>query len=165
MKTNKILFIPVYIGFLIAFCPSLQAEHRYSLYLNGPSAAVHFDPYHRDYNDFPTGFGGELVIYKKRLTLGFNGHYMFKDSLDNPAYWAGFTVGVHLGNKNKIWFNPYVIIGGLKKNEYNSGKFGFFAFPVLAAGYGRFGFNIGFIPELRGITYPILLIQLKFRLV
>jgi hypothetical protein len=165
MKKYKILFVCLNIGLLLFFNRTLAARAHYSIYLNGPSTSKHFDPYRRQFNYFHPGIGGELYFYSGRLLWGFHGHFMMKDSLNNSAYWTGFVVGWSLGNKNKIWLEPFVIIGGIKKNEYNGGKFGPFALPVLSVGYKRIGFNLCYIPKLRRVTYPILLVQIKVRLV
>ncbi len=137
---------------------------RFSIYISGPSVSKHFDPYYNKYNDFHPGLGGEFYYYDKKWIIGFNGHYMFKDSGDQKAYWVGVVNGISLGIKKKFWFEPFIIIGGLKKAEYNSGKFGFFAMPFLSAGFNRIGINVAFIPKLQDITYPILLVQIKIRI-
>ncbi|MCX6580231.1 MAG: hypothetical protein NT166_08605 [Candidatus Aminicenantes bacterium] len=165
IKTHNIFFAAVCISIIIAFSPALAARAHYSFYLNGPSISKHFDPYHRQFKDFHPGIGGEFYFYSGRLLWGFHGHFMIKDSRNNSAYWTGFVVGWSLGNKNKMWFEPFIIIGGIKKNEYNGGKFGPFALPVLSVGYKRIGFNLCYIPKLRRVTYPILLVQIKVRLV
>ncbi|MDQ1354245.1 MAG: hypothetical protein QG657_4554 [Acidobacteriota bacterium] len=164
MKKYKILFVCLNIGLIILLNQTLAARAHYSIYLNGPSISKHFDPYRRHYNYFHPGIGGELYFYSGRLLWGFHGHFMMKDSLNNSAYWTGAVVGWSLGNKNKWWLEPFIIIGGIKKNEYNAGKFGPFALPVLSLGYKRIGINLCYIPKLPRVTYPILLVQIKLRL-
>jgi hypothetical protein len=136
---------------------------RFSVYINGPSISKHFDRYYSDYNDFHPGIGGEFYYHKKRWTVGFNGHYMFKDSSFQKSYWFGVVNGITFGNRKKFWIEPSIIAGGIKKAEYNDGKFGIFAMPLLSVGYNRLGFNIAYIPYLRNMTYPILLVQIKIQ--
>jgi hypothetical protein len=159
---KKILTLLIILCLYQAVFPATRA-HRFSFYINGPSITKHFDPYHREYNDFHPGIGGEFYFHNKKWIIGLNGHYMFKDSFDRKAYWIGLVNGISLGNYKRLWFEPFIIIGGLKKAEYNYGKFGFFAMPFLSVGYNRFGINIGYIPKLQNITFPILLVQIKIR--
>jgi hypothetical protein len=165
-KTPRSFLIVISAVFILFFprtaFPATPA-HRFSIYINGPGISKHFDPYHREYNDFHPGIGGEFYFHSKKWTIGLNGHYMFKDSSDQNAYWIGLVNGISLGNKNKLWVEPFILIGGLKKAEYNYGKFSFFAMPFLSVGYNRIGINIVYIPKLQDIIYPVLLVQIKIK--
>jgi hypothetical protein len=153
----------VFILFLHSISFPATPTDKFSIYINGPSISKHFDPYYHDYRDFHPGLGGEFYYQKKKWIIGFNGHYMFKDSSDQKAYWFGLVNGISIGNKKKLWLEPFILIGGIKKAEYNSGNFGFFAMPFLSMGYNCVGFNIAFIPKLTNITYPVLLVQIKIK--
>lgn len=141
-----------------------QTKNYWSLYISGPSVSKHFDPYHNQYNDFHPGIGAELYYHHNRWFFGVNGHYMLKDSTDLKAYWMGGVTGFLLGKPRKIWIEPFVLIGGIKKAEYQNGQFAFFAIPCLSFGYNGIAVNVVYIPKLNGVTYPILLMQIKIRL-
>jgi len=137
------------------------AESRYLLHLTGPSVSKHFNAYHDQFNDFHWGLGIEAYYKKNNWLLGVNGHYMFNDSTGRPSYWIGVAPGYFVGEQKKIWGSLAVIVGGLKKVEYNQGRFSFFALPYLTMGYHRIGLNVGYIPRIVHVTNPILLVQLK----
>ncbi len=146
------------------WCLPLDAQKNGSLLLVGPSFSKHYASHYDGFKEFHPGFGAEFQVSRKHLVLGFQGYYMAQDSLNNNAYWSGFTAGYRFGKINKFWCEPFLIAGGIKKREYNAGKFGFFALPFFSAGYKWIGFNIGYIPRLSGVTEPILVVQLKIRL-
>ena len=87
---------------------------------------------------------------------------MFNDSNDRAAYWIGVASGYLAGDPKKLWGSLAVIVGGLKKEWYNHGRFSLFALPYLAVGFNRLGLNVDYIPRVHGVTAPILLVQLKF---
>jgi hypothetical protein len=136
-------------------------QERFLVYLTGPSLSRHFHPYHDRFNDLHLGVGVEAYLCKNRLLLGVNGHYMFNDSMDRPSYWVGVAPGYFTGRQKKWWAALALVAGGLKKHEYNRGRFSLFALPYLTVGFKRAALNIGFIPRIAGVTNPILLVQLK----
>jgi hypothetical protein len=146
---------------LLAAPAGLPGKSPYLLYLNGPSLSKHFGPYHRQLNDFHLGLGIEAFHKKNRWLLGCHGHFMFNDSKDKPAYWLGLAAGYLMGDPKKLWGSLAVIGGGIKKNEYNQGRFSFFGLPYLSLGYGRIGLNAGYIPKIAKVSYPLLIFQLK----
>lgn len=143
---------------------SLCAQKNSAVFIMGPSFSKHYATSYTGFKQLHPGFGGEFQLSLKNWVLGVHGYYMFKDSLDHKAYWTGLTAGYRFGSKKKLWCEPFVIIGGIKKREYHSGKFGLFALPVLSVGYKGFGLNIGYIPRLPEVTDPILIIQVKLRI-
>lgn len=133
------------------------------LILIGPSISKHFNtPY--EFNQWHPGIGGEFRFMFKKWKLGIYGYYMSKDSNNRHAYWGGVTTGYFIGSNHSLWCEPFIIIGGIKKHEFHSGQFGFFALPVLSLGYQRFGINIGFIPTIPEVTNPVLIVQFKFKI-
>jgi hypothetical protein len=159
----SILFISaglLYSQPLPATCSSKASE----FFISGPSITKHFWPYPINANDFHLGIGTEFYFYRKSWNYGLNAHWMINDSVNQPAYWAGLTGGYVWGNQKKFWLNPLILIGLIKKGEYNQGKFSPFGLPLLAVGYHRLGLNIAYIPKIPHITYPILIIQVKYRL-
>jgi hypothetical protein len=137
------------------------AENHYQLYLSGPSVSKHFHPYHDQFNDFHWGLGVEAYRLKKHWLLGVNGHYMFNDSTGRPSYWIGVVPGYFAGSRKSLWGALELIVGGLKKAEYNHNRFSPFAMPYLTVGFNRVGLNVLYIPAIARLTAPILLVQLK----
>jgi hypothetical protein len=162
----KKLFIPITFFLILSLTGTynLHPLENPSISIIGPSFSKHFATSYSGFNYFHPGIGGEFQTSFKKWIFGFHGYYMFKDSLDHKAYWTGITAGYRFGSKQKLWCEPFMIIGGIKKMEYHSGKFGFFALPVLSIGYNRFGFNVGYIPKIPNVTNPILIVQAKLRL-
>jgi hypothetical protein len=163
---KKVLFFLTLL-FFIAFqtrSSSLNAHKDTSVFIIGPSVSEHYANPYTGFNKLHPGFGGEFQLSFKKWMLGVHGYYMFKDSLYHKAYWLGLTAGYRFGSKNKFWCEPFLIIGGIKKRELYSGNFGFFALPVLALGYKMVGLNVGYIPRLPEVTNPILIIQIKLRI-
>lgn len=146
----------------LALAPAwLSGQERFLVYLTGPSLSRHFSPYHDRFNDFHLGLGVEAYFRKNRLLLGVNGHYMFNDSNNRTSCWIGVAPGYFVGTQKKLWAALAAVVGGLKKHEYNNGRFSLFALPYLTIGYNRIGLNIGYIPKISNVTCPILLVQLK----
>jgi hypothetical protein len=143
---------------------SLDAHKDISAFIIGPSVSEHYANPYTGFNKLHPGFGGEFQLSLKKWILGVHGYYMFKDSLDHKAYWLGLTAGYQFGSKNKLWLQPFLIIGGIKKRELYSGNFWFFALPVLSLGYKMAGLNVAYIPRLPEVTNPILIIQIKLRI-
>jgi len=160
MKTKGTPFFFVLLG-LVFSTAGLSGEGRYLLHLSGPSVSKHFGPYHDRFNDFHLGLGVEAYCKKGRWLFGGNGHFMFNDSNGRTSYWVGIAPGYFIGDQKKIWGSLAIIVGGLKKAEYNEGRFSLFGLPYLTVGYNRIGLNIGYIPRIVHVTYPILLLQLK----
>jgi len=131
------------------------------VYLSGPSLSKHFHPYGSQLNDFHLGLGVEAYYRKHNWLLGGNGHFMFNDSNDRTSFWIGVAPGYFVGAQAKLWAALALIAGGLKKAEYNGGRFSFFALPYLTVGYNRVGLNVGYIPRIDNVTRAILLVQLK----
>ncbi len=136
-------------------------EGRLLVHLTGPSLSKHFHPYDDQFNNFHLGLGVETYLQKGHWLIGANGHFMFNDSNDRTSYWIGLAPGYWLGDLKKMWGSLAVIMGGLKKAEYNQGRFSVFALPYLTLGFNRIGLNFGYIPRIVGVTEPILLVQLK----
>ena len=163
---KKVQFISILLFFILLHGGniSLYARKNSSFFIIGPSISKHFSRSSYDFNQWHPGFGAEFQFSLKKWVLGFHGYYMIKDSLNHNAYWTGATAGYRIGSKKKFWCEPFVIIGGIKKREYHSGKFGPFLLPVLSVGYKGAGFNISYIPRLPGVTDPILVFQIKLRI-
>ncbi len=134
---------------------------RCLLYLSGPSVSKHFHPYHDQFNDFHWGIGAEAYRLKRHWLLGVNGHYMFNDSTGRPSYWIGAVPGYFVGKRKSLWGALELIVGGLKKVEYNHNRFSLFAMPYLTVGFNRVGLNVLYIPAVARLTAPILLVQVK----
>jgi len=146
----------------LALAPAwLSGQNRFLVHLTGPSLSRHFGPYYDKFNDFHLGLGVEAYYRKNHWLLGGNGHFMFNDSNDRASYWIGIAPGYFVGDQKKLWGSLAVVVGGLKKHEYNEGRFSLFALPYLTFGYNRIGLNIGYIPKIVNVTHPILLAQLK----
>ena len=107
------------------------------------------------------GLGVEAYLRLGHWLVGGNVHFMFNDSNDRPAYWIGVAPGYMIGGQKYLWGSLALIVGGLKKAEYNGGKFSAFALPYLTVGFNRVGLNVGYIPRIAGVSMPILLVQLK----
>jgi hypothetical protein len=147
---------------VLAAAAAFPSAGRFLAYVTGPSVSKHYLPYNDRFNNFHLGLGVEAYFQKGRFLIGGNGHFMFNDSNDRAAFWIGVAPGYMAGNQEKLWASLAVIAGGLKKAEYNGGRFSAFALPYLAMGFNRVGLNVGYIPRIRGVTAPILLVQLKF---
>jgi hypothetical protein len=142
-----------------------QKEKRdLSIYIIGPGISKHLRTSYTEFNEFHPGIGCEFKLNFNRWILGFHGYYMHKDSLNHEASWTGLTAGYRFGGKNKLWCEPFIMIGGIKKREYRAGKFSPFALPVFSIGYKWLGFNLGYIPEIPEVTNPILIFQIKVRI-
>lgn len=96
-------------------------EERFLVQLTGPSVSKHFHPYGDQFNNFHLGLGVETYFQKDHWLIGGNSHFMFNDSNDRTSYWIGIAPGYLVGDLKKIWGSLAVIIGGLKKAEYNQG--------------------------------------------
>ena len=154
------LFFLLLLG--LALAPAgLPGQGRCLVYLTGPSFSRHFSPYHDRLNELHLGLGVEAYYRKKHLLLGGSGHFMFNDSNNRTSYWIGMAPGYFVGVQKKFWAALAAVVGGLKKHEYNNGRFSFFALPYLTIGCNRIGLNIGYIPRISSVTCPILLVQLK----
>ena len=163
--SNKNCFKFVMFCFIIISCAmNLSTHERVSVYLIGPSVSKHFEPSSPNLNEFHPGVGSELQLTLKHWVLGFHGYYMIEDSHYDEAFWMGLTAGYRIGKKKKFWAEPTLIVGGMKKKDYQSGKFSFFALPVLSVGYKFIGFNLGYIPKISDISKPILIFQIKLRI-
>lgn len=142
----------------------LNAKTSLSAYLIGPSFSKHtMETPYWDFNEFHPGAGGELQLSLNRWVLGFHGYYMAEDSNRNESFWTGFTAGYRFGRTDKFWCQPFLLLGGMKKHEYQDGEFSPFAIPVLGVGYKWLGINIAFIPRLSQVTEPLFIFQLKVR--
>jgi hypothetical protein len=157
---NLTAILSLLLGLLVSPA-GLMGENQYLIHLTGPSLTKHFGPYHDQFNDFHLGLGVEAYYRKNHWLFGCNGHFMFNDSNGRTAYWIGIVPGYFVGNQKKLWGSLAVIVGGIKKNEYNEGRFSFFGLPYITVGYGRIGLNAGYIPKIVNVTYPILIFQLK----
>jgi hypothetical protein len=164
IKKMKFLSILLIFILLPAGITYINAQKKSSFWIIGPSATKHFSTSYKNFNELHPGLGGEFQLFFNSWALGIHGYYMIKDSLNNDAFWTGLSAGYRIGPEKKFWCKPFVIVGGIKKREFHSGKFGLFALPVLSLGYRRFGFNIGYIPRIPEVTRPILIIQFKYRL-
>lgn len=164
---KKVQLISILLVFILSlgWNIALDAQKNSSFFVMGPSLSQHYATSYTGFRQFHPGFGGEVKLSLNKWVLGLHGYYMIKDSMEYNAYWTGLTAGYRFGSKKKLWCHPFVIIGGIKKREYHSGKFGLFALPVLAIGYNGFGLNVGYIPKLPGVTNPILIFQVKVRIV
>jgi hypothetical protein len=156
--------------FSLLLAVSLQpAEKRYSLFINGPSYSKHFSKYDKYFNNFHLGLGVEADYRLERnWFLGGHIHYMFKDSAEKKAYWGGLTIGKILwgrGRRHGFWAEPALIIGMMKKAEYNLGKLGFFVMPIFSVGYKFIALNAVYIPKITALNIPyhIALVQIKLR--
>ena len=139
----------------------LAGQGNCLVYLTGPSFSRHFSPYHDRLNELHLGLGVEAYFKKNHLLLGGSGHFMFNDSNNRTSCWIGMAAGYFVGAQKKLWAALTAVVGGLKKHEYNNGRFSFFALPYLTIGCNRIGLNIGYIPRISSVTCPILLVQLK----
>lgn len=143
------------------------AAARLHVFLNGPSLTKHLGEncaYAATLNDFHWGVGVEIVRLSRRWAWGVHGHYMGRDSTNRSACWLGVTGGPFWGRLSRFWFSPALLLGGIRKREYASGRFAPFALPFLSAGYGRIGLNFTLIPPLPRNHYWIPLLQIKVRL-
>ncbi len=156
-------------GILIFFCLListlfLHAGKNTSLSFIGPTFSKHLAPASPCLNEFNIGFGAEFNVNLSKVLLGGHGYYMMEDSHNKQAFWIGLTAGYLVGKKVIFWVEPTLLIGGMKKQEYFSGKFSFFALPIISIGYDSFGFNFGYIPGIKKTHRSIVLFQLKIRI-
>lgn len=164
MSTNS-YFKFILIGFIIvSLKPHIIAKTRIFAYIIGPGVSKHFEPSAPNLNEFHPGVGGEFQLSLNRWVLGFHGYYMIEDSHYDEAFWMGATVGYRIGKRSNLWFEPTLIIGGMKKRDYRSGEFSFIALPILSAGYKFIGFNLSYTPKISDISKPILFFQIKIRI-
>jgi|GEM_PF-1682396 len=146
----------------LALAPArLSGQGSCLVHLTGPSLSRHFSPYYDRFNDFHLGLGIEAYFKNNHLLLGGNCHFMFNDSNNRTSYWIGVAPGYFVGAQKKLWGSLAAVVGGLKKHEYNNGRFSLFALPYLSIGFNRIGLNVGYIPKISSVTCPILLAQLK----
>ncbi len=162
-KVQFVLFLFFFI-LLMGWNLALNAQKNSALFLMGPSVSKHYAPSYMKFKQLHPGFGGEFQMTLKKWVLGVHGYYMIKDSRNHNAYWTGITAGYRIGSKTKLWCEPFLLIGGIKKREYHSGKFDLFALPVLSFGYKTVGLNVGYIPRIPQVTEPILIVQVKIRI-
>ena len=153
----------VLVLWLVGAAAGLRGEKAWQVFLTGPSWTRHFSAYNAHLNNLHLGIGVEACRLQGRWLLGVNGHYMFTDSNDRPSWWIGAAPGYLAGNPKKLWGTLAVVVGGLKKFEYNGNRFSLFALPYAAFGYGRLGLNVAYLPRVAGTT-PVLLVQAKLLL-
>ena len=156
MKKVQLISILLLLIFFHGWNTALDAQKNSSVFVMGPSLSKHYATSYTEFRQFHPGFGGEVQLAFNKWVLGLHGYYMIKDSMDYNAYWTGLTAGYHFGSKKKLWCEPFLIIGGIKKREYHSGKFGLFALPVLAIGYYKSGLSpFPPFPPTRALTSSI----------
>jgi hypothetical protein len=128
-----------------------------TIHLNGPSYSKHFWEMDRYLINWHMGVGVECEYpFGRRWRAGLHGHYMFKDS-------CGITGGCLIGDAYRLWMQPALILGVIKKREYFHGTPSFFGMPYLSVGYKFLGFNLVFIPKILHFACPILMVQVKLR--
>lgn len=157
------LFAAILIFALGGASNHLNASRQISVYFLGPSISKHFIPSSPYLNELHPGLGGEFQVSFSRWVFGLHGYLMVRDSHYQIAYWMGITGGYRIGKKKGFWLEPALIMGGIKKFDYLSGNFSFFALPMCAIGYGIFGLNVGYIPKIPNVINPILSLQIKIR--
>lgn len=145
---------------LLGAAAGLRGETGWRVFLSGPSWTHHFTAYNSYLNNLHLGIGAEACRRQGRWLLGVNGHYMLADSNRRPSWWIGAAPGYLAGDPQKLWGSLAVVVGGLKKFEYNGNRFSLFALPYAAVGCGRLGLNLAFVPSVAGTT-PFLLVQVK----
>jgi hypothetical protein len=141
---------------ILSWTPNLNAEKRISVNILEPGFSKHFEPLSSNLN--------ELQLALNRWVLGIYGYYMIKDSHGDEGYWMGLTTGVRIDKKSDLFFVSTLIVEGMKKRDYHSGGFSFFALPILSAGYKFIGFNLEYIQIITDISKPILIFQIKLRI-
>lgn len=112
-------------------------------------------------NDVHMGAGGEIgARWPNGFGLAAGGHYMANDSMGNPAMWGGVTPSYMMGNPDGFWVDPGVMVGMMKKQDYNDGQISPFALPRLGMGYGPVRVDMGYIPPVGSNKSSVGLLQL-----
>lgn len=152
-----LLIIPIAAG-------RLNGKGHLIIHINGPSYSKHFwemDPYLINWH---LGVGVECSYpVGRHWRAGLHSHYMIKDSTGLTAWWGGAACGYLIGDPNRFWMQPELMIGIIKKQEYFQGTPSFFGLPFLSVGYNLAGLNLVFIPKVFDIPCPILMVQIKLR--